>query len=145
MNGTTLFYLLRFIDEDLTHRRFARLSVAKLQRTYARLAEIRDRLAGAHDYTALEWTCRIMTWCCRLGMERLGAGRGQRIDGLASTVRSALGTEMRQIADDLPPVWLATSREGGLQESRALLLRAAARFENADAGPATESGAAIGG
>ena len=145
MNGTTLFYLLRFIDDDLAHRRFARLSVAKLQRTYARLAEIRDRLAGAHDYTALEWTCRIMTWCCRLGMERLGAGRGQRVEQLASTVRSALGTEMRQIADDLPPVWLATSREGGLQESRALLLRAAARFENADAGPATESGAAIGG
>ena len=145
MNGTTLFYLLRFIDEDLTHRRFARLSVAKLQRTYARLAEIRDRLAGAHDYTALEWTCRIMTWCCRLGMERLGAGRGQRVEQLASTVRCALGAELRQIADDLPPVWLATSREGGLQESRALLLRAAARFENADAGPATESGAAIGG
>ena len=145
MNGTTLFYLLRFIDDDLTHRRFKRLSIAKLQRAYTRLAEIRDPLAGAHDYTGLEWTCRIMTWCCRLGIERLGAGRGRRIDGLASNVRSALGTEMRQIADDLPDIWLATSREGGLQESRALLLRAAARFENADAGPATESGSAIGG
>ena len=142
MNGTTLFYLLRFIDEDLTHRRFARLSVAKLQRTYARLAEIRERLAGAPDYAALDWTCRIMSWCCRLGIERLGDGRGRRIDGLALTVRAALGTEMRQIVDDLTPVWLATSREGGLQESRALLLRAAAKVENADAGPATESGTA---
>ena len=123
MNGTTIFYLLRFIDEDLTHRRFARLSVASLQRTYTRLAEIRDRLAGTPNYTALDWTCRIMAWCCRLGIERLGAGRSQQIEQLASTVRSALGAELRQIADDLPPVWLATSREGGLQESRDLLLR----------------------
>ena len=142
MNGTTLFYLLRFIDDDLTHRRFRRLSVARLQRTYTRLAEIRDRLAGAPNYIALDWTCRITAWCCRLGMERLGAGRSQRVEQLASTVRAALGAELRQIADDLPPVWLATSREGGLQESRALLLRAAAKVENADAGPATESGAA---
>ncbi len=123
MNGTTIFYLLRFIDEDLTHRRFARLSVASLQRTYTRLAEIRDRLAGTPNYTALDWTCRIMAWCCRLGIERLGAGRSQQIEQLASTVRSALGAELRQIADDLPPVWLTTSREGGLQESRDLLLR----------------------
>ena len=142
MNGTTIFYLLRFIDDDLTHRRFARLSVARLQRTYTRLAEIRDRLAGAPTYAALDWTCRITAWCCRLGIERLGAGRGQRVEQLASTVRAALGAELRQIAGDLPPVWLATSREGGLQESRALLLRAAAKVENADAGPATESGAA---
>ncbi len=135
MNGTTLFYLLRFIDRDLTHRRFKRLSIAKLQRAYTRLAEIREPLAGAHDYTGLEWTCRIMTWCCRLGIERLGAGRGRRIDGLASNVRSALGTEMRQIADELPPVWLATSREGGLHESQALLLRVAALLQSADTPP----------
>ena len=135
MNGTTLFYLLRFIDRDLTHRRFKRLSIAKLQRAYTRLAEIRDPLAGAHDYTGLEWTCRIMTWCCRLGIERLGAGRGRRIDGLASNVRSALGTEMRQIADDLPDIWLATSREGGLHESQALLLRVAALLQSADTPP----------
>ena len=125
VNGTTLFYLLRFIDEDLTHRRFARLSVAKLQRTYARLAEIRERLAGAPNYAALDWTCRIMAWCCCLGMQRLGPGRGQRVEQLASTVRAALGAELRQIADELRPVWLATSREGGLQESRDLLLRGA--------------------
>ena len=139
MNGTTLFYLLRFIDDDLTHRRFARLSVASLQRTYVRLAEIRERLAGAPNYAALDWTCRIMAWCCRLGIERLSAGRGRRIDGLASTVRAALGAELRQIADELRPVWLATSREGGLRESRALLQRAAAKFEDVDAGPAGET------
>ena len=139
MNGTTLFYLLRFIDDDLTHRRFKRLSTAKLQRTYTRLAEIRGRLAGAPTYAALDWTCRIMTWCCRLGIERLGAGRGQQVEQLASTVRVALAAELRQIADELPPVWLATSREGGLQESRALLQRAAAKFEDVDARPAGET------
>ena len=32
LNGTALFYLLRFIDDDLTHRRFRRLSIARLQR-----------------------------------------------------------------------------------------------------------------
>ncbi len=126
MNGTTLFYLLRFIDDDLTHRRFKRLSTAKLQRTYTRLAEIRDRLAGAPDYAALDWTCRIMSWCCRLGMERLGDGRSKQVDRLAPSVRAGLSADLRRIADDLPNVWLATSREGGLEDSRDLLLRSAA-------------------
>ena len=126
MNGTTLFYLLRFIDDDLTHRRFKRLSTAKLQRTYTRLAEIRGRLAGAPTYAALDWTCRIMTWCCRLGMERLGDGRSKQVDRLAPSVRAGLSADLRRIADDLPNVWLATSREGGLEDSRDLLLRSAA-------------------
>ncbi len=158
INGTTLFYLLRFIDRDLTLRlfkrlAFKRLTVASLQRAYVRLVGIRAGLsralnepgAGAPEYAALDWTCRIMAWCCRLGIERLGAGRTQRLDQLAPKVRAGLGADLQRIADDLPDIWLATSREGGLQESRALLLRAAARFENADAGPATESGSAIGG
>ena len=126
MNGTTLFYLLRFIDEDLTHRRFARLTIARLQRTFTRLTEIRDRLAGAPDYAALDWTCRIMSWCCRLGMERLGDGRSKQVDRLAPSVRAGLSADLRRIADDLPNVWLATSREGGLEDSRDLLLRSAA-------------------
>ena len=136
MNGTTLFYLLRFIDEDLTHRRFRRLSIAGLQRTWARLAAIRERLAaGGGDagapanHAALDWTCRLMAWCCRLGIERLGAGRGVRADGLAPRVRADLGAELRGLAADLPTVWLATSREGGLRESQDLLLRAAATLD----------------
>lgn len=132
MNGTTLFYLLRFIDDDLTHRRFRRLSIARLQRTYARLATIRERLPpdGDPNHAALDWTCRLMAWCCRLGIERLGAGHGLRADRLTPTVRAALGTDLRSIAGDLPDVWLPTSREGGLRESQDLLLRAAAILDD---------------
>jgi len=129
MNGTTLFYLLRFIDDDLTHRRFRRLSIARLQRTYARLASARKRLApGSSDpnHASLDWTCRLIAWCCRLGIERLGAGRGERLDELAPSVRASLAADLRRIADDLPDVWLPTSREGGLQLSQDLLRRAAA-------------------
>ena len=128
MNGTTLFYLLRFIDDDLTHRRFRRLSIARLQRTFARLASIRERLAaeGADpNHASLDWTCRLMAWCCRLGIERLTAGRGGQLDELAPSVRANLAADLRRIADDLPNVWLPTSREGGLQLSQDLLLRAA--------------------
>ena len=125
LNGTALFYLLRFIDDDLTHRRFRRLSIARLQRTYTRLTEIRKPLVGEPTHTALDWTCRIMAWCCRLGIARLAAGRGLRTDELAPNVRTALGADLRRIANDLPDVWLQTSREGGLRESRDLLLRAA--------------------
>ena len=129
MNGTTLFYLLRFIDDDLTHRRFRRLSIARLQRTYTRLTEIRQPLVGDPTYTALDWTCRIMAWCCRLGIERLAAGRGLRTDELAPKVRTTLGADLRRIADDLPSIWLATSREGGLRKSQDLLLRAATTLD----------------
>ena len=125
LNGTALFYLLRFIDDDLTHRRFRRLSIARLQRTYTRLTEIRQPLVGDPTYTALDWTCRIMAWCCQLGIARLAAGRELRADELAPKVRTALGADLRRIANDLTDVWLATSREGGLRESQELLLRAA--------------------
>jgi hypothetical protein len=132
MNGTTLFYLLRFIDDDLTHRRFRRLSIARLQHTYARLATIRERLnpGGDPNHAALDWTCRLMAWCCRLGIERLGAGRGLRADRLAPKIRTTLGTDLRSIAGDLPDVWLPTSREGGLRESQDLLLRPAAILDD---------------
>ena len=125
LNGTALFYLLRFIDDDLTHRRFGRLSIAALQRTYVRLADIRQPLVGDPTYTTLDWTCRIMAWCCRLGIARLAAGRGLLADELAPKVRTTLGADLRRIANDLPDVWLATSRKGGLRESQDLLLRAA--------------------
>ena len=124
LNGTALFYLLRFIDDDLTHRRFRRLSIARLQGTYTRLTEIRQPLVGDPTYTTLDWTCRIMAWCCRLGIARLAAGRGLRADELAPKVRTTLGAELRRIAEDLSDVWLATSRTGGLRESQDLLLRA---------------------
>ena len=129
MNGSTLFYLLRFIDEDLSHRRFRRLGIAGLQRTYARLASIRERLVpdgdAQPDHGALDWTCRLIAWCCRLGMARLAAGRGRQIDELAPSVRASLAADLRRLASDLPAIWLPTSREGGLQRSRDLLLRAA--------------------
>ncbi len=125
-NGTSLFYLLRFLGQDLAHVRFARLTIAGLQRTYTRLTGIRRSLAGDPGCAALNWTCRIMAWCCRLGMERLGAGRAARIDQLAPNVRASLAAELRRIADDLPGVWLATSREGGLRDSCEFLRRAAA-------------------
>ena len=128
MNGTTLFYLLRFIDDDLTHRRFRRLSISRLQRTFARLASIRERLAvGGADpgHASLDWTCQLIAWCCRLGIERLGAGRGGRLAELAPSVRANLAADLRRLADDLTDVWLPTSREGRLQLSRDLLLRAA--------------------
>ena len=67
----------------------------------------------------------MMTWCCQLGIARLAAGRGLRADELAPKVRTTLGADLRRIANDLPDVWLATSREGGLRESQDLLLRAA--------------------
>ncbi len=127
LNGTALFYLLRFIDDDLTHRRFGRLSIAALQRTYLRLAAIRTELNRGEDDSssaALDWTCRMMTWCCQLGIARLAAGRGLRADQLAATVRVTLSADLRRLADDLPDVWLKTSREGGLRESQDLLLRA---------------------
>ena len=129
MNGTTLFYLLRFIDEDLQHRRFRRLSIAHLKRTCARLEAIRDGLSPVESEprrAGLDWTCRMMTWCCRLGIARLAAGRDVPADGLAPKVRANLSADLKRIAEDLPDVWLGTSRAGGLPESQDLLLRAAA-------------------
>lgn len=133
INGTALFYLLRFIDDDLTHRRFQRLSIGTLQRTYARLAAIGDRLIEVENdpsHAALDWTCRMMTWCCQLGVARLAAGRGLLAGQLPPKVRATLGADLRLIADELADVWLAASREGGLRESQHLLLRAAAILDS---------------
>ncbi len=136
INGTALFYLLRFIDDDLSHRRFRRLTIAKLQRTVVRLAAIRDRLNRVESdprHAALDWTGRMMAWCCQLGVARLAGGRGLRADQLPLKVRAALGADLRDIAGDLADVWLAESREGGLRDSRSLLLRAAAILDDSAA------------
>lgn len=133
INGTALFYLLRFIDDDLTHRRFRRLTIGTLQRAYARLATARGRLNQAESdpiHAGLDWTCRMMMWCCQLGVARLAAGRGLLAGQLPPKVRASLGADLRDIAGDLPDVWLATSREGGLRESQHLLLRAAAILDD---------------
>ena len=82
------------------------------------------------SHAALDWTCRMMTWCCQFGVARLAAGRDLRADQLPPKVRATLGADLRLIAGDLAGVWLATSREGGLRESRALLLRAAAILDD---------------
>ena len=117
-NGTVLFRLLAHAHETLEHERYERLTPAGLERALAWLEDI-DLAPGdaGRVRTELDWVRRSLVFCCRLGIERTRQERTARIGELPRASRQRLLRELRPLADELPELWLARSRPGGLEES----------------------------
>ncbi len=60
---------------------------------------------------------------CRLGIERLEAGRQRRVTQLPVAARRQLRATLVPLIEELPELWLARSRPGGLEDSRGYLTR----------------------
>jgi hypothetical protein len=135
-NGTALFFLLLFPQDDLGHRRYRGLTEKGLQ----------DALEYIHDTTALLYRARMdrkdaelvqreITWvadllrlACRLGQARLAAGPSVPVDQLSAAQRAPLHRDLQELIERLPEIWLARSRPGGLTASRGNLGRLLARL-----------------
>ncbi len=124
-NTTVLFQLLIRAEETLEHRRFDGLGRRGLERALDRLASIDLPRGAARALVAreLDWTARLLELACRLGLERLQAGRGRRLTQVPVAARRALAEPLQSIIDELPELWLARSRPGGLDDSRGYLTR----------------------
>jgi hexosaminidase len=122
VNGTVLFWLLRFADGDLGHRRFKDLTMEGLTRAEEHLADVAHRLDGLDDAAPrvrqeLSWVCGLLSWTARLGQARLEHGADETSAQLPADVRRALATELEPLIQQHEPVWLGRNRPGGQADS----------------------------
>jgi hexosaminidase len=133
-NGTALFYLVAFPQHDLEHRRYGGLSEEGLDGTATRVEEAAAALrsaAGGSDEERLSrrellWVAGLLRFACRLGTERLRAGRTVAVEDLPPDVRSGLAAELAPLVAEHETVWLLRNRPGGRRDSVARLERLAA-------------------
>ena len=124
MNASVLFRLIAFPRREL-----GELTRAGLARAEAAVAAAGDRLTGLASggdaarlvRRELGWVAGMLRLACRLGTARLDAGG--EIETLPRAARRDLGRELSRRIEELDPLWLARSRPGGLDDSRARLER----------------------
>jgi hypothetical protein len=130
-NGTALFYLVVFPQQDLTQRRYNGLSEEGLAETERRVEGALAALAALPAVSAdaalvrreLTWVGGLLRLACRLGRARLAAGRDTPVADLAPDVRAGLRAELAPLLEEHEWVWLARNRPGGREDSRARLVR----------------------
>ncbi len=124
-NSTVLFHLLFGAEGTLDHERYDGLDREGLERAFDRLESIDLPRAESRSLVTRElaWVRQALELACRLGIERLEAGRERRATQLPATARRALVEPLEALIEALPELWLARSRPGGLEDSRAYLIR----------------------
>jgi hypothetical protein len=130
-NGTALFYLVAFPQQDLTHRRYEGLAADALAATERWVDEAvaglgRSRMPGSEDALVrgeLGWVAGLLRLACKLGRARLEAGRAVPVQALPETTRRRLRAELLPLVEQHREVWLARNRPGGREDSVARLER----------------------
>ena len=153
MNSSALFKLVKFADRPLADSGLATLTAVELASTESAVSATAARIAslptggastggtspsaprepaqrgiprgGSEDLVRreLDWVAGMLRFACRLGRSRLTHGAQQRLADLPASQRRALARELGRRIEELPPLWLARSRPGGLEDSRARLDR----------------------
>ncbi len=132
-NGTALFYLLAFPQQDLTHRRYRGLDAGALAATESWVEDAASRLAAARlpgpegslVCRELAWVAGLLRVACRLGRARLAAGREAPVPALPAATRRELLSALAPLVEEHRTVWLARNRPGGRADSVARLERLA--------------------
>jgi hexosaminidase len=131
-NGTALFYLLAFPQQDLEQRRYRGLSSEGLGATERWIAAAAAPLAGDVGrpegnlvHRELRWVAGLLGLACRLGKARLAAGPTVAIPSLPAAARAELLAELQPLIEEHREVWLARNRPGGRADSVARLERLA--------------------
>ena len=133
-NGSALFFLLAFPEQDLTHMRYRGLNAAGLAGARGVAEDVATRLAampviageGETARDELLWAAELLALAAELGSERLAAGTQQPVGALPAPVRQRLGRALTGAIEQHRPLWLRRSRPGGRQDSVAQLHRLAA-------------------
>ncbi|HVS01128.1 MAG TPA: glycoside hydrolase family 20 zincin-like fold domain-containing protein [Thermoanaerobaculia bacterium] len=128
-NGSALFFLLVFPQDDLGHPRYRGLSAAGLERVREEVAAAVAALpAGGSGEAALvgrelRWVAELLAVAAELGQARLAAGPTVPLGDLPAGERRRLGGRLEEAIAEHAPVWLARNRPGGRQDSVARLER----------------------
>ena len=127
-NGTVLFYLLRFPDGSLEHRRLRGMTAGGLARAAEHLEAVAGRLAAPEGFDGrvhaeLSWVCGLLRFGARLGLARLEAGAQGSCAELPKERKRSLRQELEPLILQHQPVWLARNRPGGRADSVTWLTR----------------------
>lgn len=133
-NGTALFFLLAFPQQDLTQRRYNGMSEAGLAATERWIEDGIAALAASSPTDPeralvrreLLWVAGLLELACRLGRARLAAGPTVPVPELPASVRAELSSRLAPLVDEHAAIWLARNRPGGRADSVARLVRLAA-------------------
>ncbi|MFT5052818.1 MAG: hexosaminidase [Chlamydiales bacterium] len=126
-NASPLFFMVRFADEDWPFERVEGWTQAGVQRTAARIAELRGDLERVGMTCAdaplvaseARWVLAALDLACDLGEAHLDLGAGVPLSSLDRSARVRMGDKLRALCSDLRPIWLERSRPGGLADSLA--------------------------
>jgi hexosaminidase len=127
-NGSPLFFLVAFFEQDFPHPRVKNLTreglLATLEYVMERRVRLESRQPDAHGATdQLRWTAGMLAFACRFGLARLAAAPGTPVSLLPHADRKRLARELEELVDQYRKLWNETSRPGGLDESIGWLTR----------------------
>ena len=125
MNASALFKLVNLAGRSLAGAGLGKLTAKDLERAEGAVIEAADRLAvlprreARGDLVARElaWVAGMLAFACRLGRARLAAGGEVPLADLPRRDRHALAERLSRQVEELPGLWLARSRPGGMQQS----------------------------
>ena len=145
VNGSPLFFLLRFAHEGWPHPRIESLETRGLERTRARITALRqsvETMELAADDSALirretGWALDVLGFACEIGRARLDLGAGRALSELAAERLGELEGTWSGLVDELRELWPTRSRPGGLEES----IGRFRIFETPGGGPGGSAGA----
>ncbi|MEM8929692.1 MAG: glycoside hydrolase family 20 zincin-like fold domain-containing protein [Acidobacteriota bacterium] len=137
MNGAPLFFALMMADGSAEKRRGVGLTVEgldaireRLDAALAPLPEARPMWDGAGPIVdELRWVADVARTSADLAEARLRPGDDRPLDELSASTRGALHSALDTLVERLRPLWLARSREGGLDASITRLLRVRSGLE----------------
>ena len=129
INGTALFFLLRYPHEPMTHPRLTGLTLDGLAKTDSRIKEIESRLARSGgertDSGAIveeyRWVAAMLRWACRFGTARLAFEKDQPVSVLSVEIRKKLADQLTGLIEMQDQQWRWRHRLGGLVDSQAKL------------------------
>ena len=118
VNGSPLFFLLRFAHEPWPHPRIEGLTLAGLERTRGRIAELRAGLAASSpdaELVAAEaaWILEALDFACELGLARLALAEGAPLSSVELAKRRQLAEHFDGVREGLRSLWPRRSRPGG--------------------------------
>lgn len=139
-NGEPLFFALMMAEKPMAERRGEGLDEPGLQALRRRLDAIlapldhaRPTWAGAGPIVEeLRWVGDVLRVAADLAEARLRLGEDRPLSDLPADDRAALVESIQDLGERLRPLWLARSREGGLDASIARFSRVLRFFGSDD-------------
>lgn len=130
-NGSSLFYLLLYADQTMSHERLKDLNEDGLNRSRARLHQARQLMEKAEITCAedrlvvaeLTWACNLIDFACDLGSARLASGGEKPLSCIPTQTKKQLGQRLAELVTQFPPLRDQRFRPGGTKAALRYLTR----------------------